>query len=547
MITHLLARIIPAFFIGAAGIALAQSSDIKDVPDPATMPDIHAYCLDINWAHNKKSLPKDSNRFAKPGDWSDLDPKEVVEWHKTIGCNVIQTFCVSHNGYAWYRNEVTPEQPGLKHDFLRETVKLGHTEGMVVMGYFSIAANTRWGEANPELSYGTPSTYHLPYTDEYLAYLDAAIRDAVTSTGIDGFMIDWIWQPKRLSTKGKWIEAEKKLYEQLMGEPFPGEDKLTEQQDLQYSRKAIDRCWKTIRKAAKESNPQCIVWLTCNSVKDPHVVNSDLFREIDWLMAETGSNKKLQEIQSTVGKHTRLLTCLAAWNNANPAEVIPGAKQKGIGLYGFCQPMRNRSTIPLDGLFDKPITMMGGDQRNIAALARTYHGKSLQSVCVDGSFVEPSPPPALRPHLLAGGRGTHNLAKHFFEKDKSEVHVITPHMRGGLELTRVLEKWPARIIIKLESPSGHKPVRGITTARANNGTEGCEIKFGEETATVIHGTVASLGVERRWAIASFKAGEKTESIPLKWGGKTLEFVLPSQMTDRDPEVIQVEWGDTLRP
>jgi len=31
-------------------------------------------------------------------------------------------------------------------------------------------------------------------------------------------MIDWVWQPKRLSTEGKWIEAEKKLYEQFMGE-----------------------------------------------------------------------------------------------------------------------------------------------------------------------------------------------------------------------------------------------------------------------------------------------------------------------------------------
>jgi len=29
-----------------------------------------------------------------------------------------------------------------------------------------------------------------------------------------------------------------------MGDPFPGEDKLTGKQDLAYSRKAIDRCWR---------------------------------------------------------------------------------------------------------------------------------------------------------------------------------------------------------------------------------------------------------------------------------------------------------------
>lgn len=191
-------------------------------------------------------------------------------------------------------------------NLIREVVKLGHAEGMVVIGYFSIAANKRWGTENPELSYGTPDGYHLPYTDEYLAYVAAAITDAVKNTGINGFMIDWIWQPNRKATEGKWLDAEKKLYQQLMGEPFPGEDKLTSAQDLEYSRRAIDRCWKTIRKAAKDANPNCIVWLTCNNIKHPHIQDSDMFREVDWLMAETGNNKHLEEIRNAVGEHTRL-------------------------------------------------------------------------------------------------------------------------------------------------------------------------------------------------------------------------------------------------
>ncbi|MFO8163050.1 MAG: hypothetical protein R6T98_00770, partial [Desulfatiglandales bacterium] len=130
--------------------------------------------------------------------------------------------------------------------------------------------------------------YHIPYTDKYLAYLETAIEDAVRKTGIDGFMIDWLWQPKRKSTGGDWIEAEKKLYEQLMGAPFPGKEKLTKAQYLAYSRKAIDRCWKTIRKAAKKANPDCVVWLTVNNIRHPHVVNSDMYKEADWLMNEAG-------------------------------------------------------------------------------------------------------------------------------------------------------------------------------------------------------------------------------------------------------------------
>jgi len=119
---------------GAAPETAAKSSQ------PET---IKSYCLDFNWAGPK-------GHFAKAGTWKDADPKAHVAWHKAVGSNVIQTFCVSSNGWAWYKGGPVPEQPGLKHDFLREVVKLGHKEGMQVMGYFCIGANTRWGQENPE-------------------------------------------------------------------------------------------------------------------------------------------------------------------------------------------------------------------------------------------------------------------------------------------------------------------------------------------------------------------------------------------------------------
>jgi hypothetical protein len=175
-----------------------------------------------------------------------------VAWYKAVGANVIQTFAVSCNGYAWYKNGVVPEQPGLKHDSLTEDVKLGHAEGMQVMGYFCIGANQRWVKENPDYSYGTPSSVHIPYTDEYLKFLSSSISDAVKKTGMDGFMIDWVWQPKRKSTDEIWIDSEKKLYEQLMGEAFPGEKNRSKEQSLTYGQKAIDRCWATIRKAATQ-------------------------------------------------------------------------------------------------------------------------------------------------------------------------------------------------------------------------------------------------------------------------------------------------------
>lgn len=335
--------------------------------------EIKAYCIDFNWGEGGP------NGFARPGLWADADPAKHVAWYKALGANVMQTFCVSCNGYAWYKNGVVPQQPGLQHDFLAEAVRLGHKEGLRVMGYFCIGANTRWGQDHPDLSYGIPSSPHLPYTDEYLAYLSSAVRDAVQKTGIDGFMIDWIWQPDRKATGGKWLDGEKKVYAQLMGTAFPGEDKLTGEQEVAYGRKAIDRCWTAIHKAAKEANPACLIWLSSNNPTHPHVVNSRMYREIDWLMNEAGDIERVKAMQPMIGKHTRLLTCLANWNAKDPTAVVPAALKEGIGLYGFTKPQAD-SLVPLEPCLTQPVSKLTGDARNIGALARAYHGVPLDSV-----------------------------------------------------------------------------------------------------------------------------------------------------------------------
>jgi alpha-L-fucosidase len=337
---------------------------------PAEIKEIKAYCLDFNW---------DKGFFAEPGTWAASDPIEHVAWYKAIGANVIQTFAVSWNGYAWYKNGFVPEQPGLKHDFLPEVVKLGHKEGMLVFGYFCISSNPKWAKDHPDQSYGMPANYdtrhHIPYTDEYLTYLSASISDAVKKTGIDGFMIDWLWQPSRKATKGQWLECEKKLYTQLMGEAFPAEGKPSKEKLLAYNRKAIDRCWKTIRKAAKEANPNCLVWLSSNNIKHPDVINSDMYKEIDWLMNEAGDQKGIEEVRAMVGPHTRLVNCLAEWNGQDAAKVVPEALKAGLGLYGFTRPRNDVGLVPLEKILTTPISELKGDDRSIAVLARAYRGK----------------------------------------------------------------------------------------------------------------------------------------------------------------------------
>ena len=180
---------------------------------------IRAFCVDFNWG------PGGPNGFAPPGLWADADPVQHLGWYSGLGANVIQTFAVSADGYAWYRGGKVPPQPGLRHDFTTELVRLGHTRGMKVMGYFCVAANTRWGKEHPNLSYGTPATFHVPLTDTYLDYLAEAITEALRLTRMDGFMVDWLWNPsdeaRQQANQGQWLKAEQELYTQLTGKPFP--------------------------------------------------------------------------------------------------------------------------------------------------------------------------------------------------------------------------------------------------------------------------------------------------------------------------------------
>ena len=134
---------------------------------------IKAFCIDFNWWNGK---------FAPPGHWAEAWPEEHVTWYHDLSANVIQTFAVSCNGYAWYKGGRVPAQPGLRHNFLPEAVELAHRRGMLATGYFCVGANSKWGADHPELSYGTPLTMHIPFTDLYLDYLTASIADAIANT-----------------------------------------------------------------------------------------------------------------------------------------------------------------------------------------------------------------------------------------------------------------------------------------------------------------------------------------------------------------------------
>lgn len=330
---------------------------------------IKAYCIDYNWG------PGGLHGFAKPGLWADANPEEHIKWYKELGCNTIQTFAVSCNGYAWYKNGVVPEQPGLKHDFLKKMVKLGRENDMKVFGYFCAGANNRWEELHPDLCYQTDGI-QIPYTTEYLDYLCASIEDAIIKTDLDGFMIDWLYNPgggRDPLPALRWLPCEQTMYKELMGEDFPGKDKITPEVELAFRKKSIDRAWGRIRGVAKGAKPNCLIWLSAYELRSKEYVGAKVLQEADWIMNEAGDVSRTESVKSLIGDQTKLMTCLARWNKQDPLEVVSHAIEAGVGLYGFTRPVIGNIMKPVDYYLSKPVGQLEKDEKNIGVFARTYN------------------------------------------------------------------------------------------------------------------------------------------------------------------------------
>ncbi len=359
-----------AWFLGALLMANAWSLQAESPPstdDAGHFDRIKSFCVDFNWG------PGGPNGFPAPGTFSQADPAVHYQWYKDLGVNVIQTFCVSCNGYAWYAGSaVAPVQPGLKHDFLRELTDLAHRDGKRVMGYFCVGANTFWGQKHPDQTYGTPSAIHIPFTTEYLDYLEASIKDALTKTGIDGFMLDWAFSPPLLMEEKdvRWLPCEQKMYLELFGRPFPGKEQLNAKETLEFQRSALARCWQRIRQAAKSTHPKCILWLSCFDLSHPQIVGSDMLREADWVMNETPTPEKLDATRQMVGPTTRLIQCVSGGSTEYDAsKVLDNPKYQEVGLYGFAPFPDVKSTLPPDPPQDATQTNI---QANIEKLRRVY-------------------------------------------------------------------------------------------------------------------------------------------------------------------------------
>lgn len=366
--------------LSSSAVAAPGRSNLK-VP-----PQIKMFNIDFNWS---------GGGFAPPGQWADTVPRDYVQWCADLGVNVIHSFSVSCNGYAWYKGGFVPPQPGLTHDFFPEVLRLAHKKNMLATGYFCVGANTKWGLEHPDLSYGTPATIHIPLTDRYLDYLTRSIADAIEKTEMDICTIDWLWNPGAHGAvynpdgqprKKEWLKAEKKLFTELTGLRFPATG-LPDQADiLAYERLAIDRCWERIREARDRTNRDCILCIWMNHDDDPTVTGSKIFKEVDWFINENPNPKLLELARGRVGKKTRLIQNLCGWANHDAKAYLADPKHWSFDLCGFAEPRANGLPMPVAELMSKPVDAFKGKDRlaannyNMAALARCYRGLPLDTV-----------------------------------------------------------------------------------------------------------------------------------------------------------------------
>lgn len=302
------------------------------------------------------------NRFASPGLYGHADARRHVAWYGDLGVNTIQSFFVSHNGYAWYPSDWAPRTPGLVGNFMGELTHCGHEVGLRVMGYFSPGANGDWAVRHPELSHRpTWDRWHIPFTMPYLDYLGRLVEEALRQVPADGFMVDLLW-----NVEPTWMDCEREMFRELMGESLPGGVIPDADTVLHFNRRATERAWERIRDAAKSVNPACLIWLSVNNMHNAQLATTRVPHEADWLMNEHSDMEAgLAMARRLAGPRTRLVQCVCGWEGptAHDAERLLAAVPPDVGLYGFAQPDPVTTVPPEDGSVSA---------RNIAAIRRAF-------------------------------------------------------------------------------------------------------------------------------------------------------------------------------
>jgi hypothetical protein len=292
-----------------------------------------------------------------PGLYQNVTAESQLKWYLDHGVDVIQTFCMGLNGYAWYRSKIAPVEPGLNGNFLKDLVRIGHEAGVEVHGYFNPVGDASYRVKH---CYDESSVIdrrrNQPLTTELVDYYCRCIEEAVRETGIDGFLIDWLDEVEPL-----WIPAEKQMYEELTSRKFPekpikeasdfpvpwkwfGESKLPvfmeRQEVIRFRRLAIERAWKKFREAAKSVNPNVKIWINPPfRIWDLDVFNDNLaVKEADIILSEGRNLEVALWLRKQVPETPIFVNFGGLRSDGKSKFPLEDFQKYGFHHYGFARP-----------------------------------------------------------------------------------------------------------------------------------------------------------------------------------------------------------------
>jgi len=172
-----------------------------------------------------------------------------------------------NNGYAQYFSKVGTPDPGLKTDFLKESIGLAHGAGVKVFVTYAVGCDTLAAQSRPDWAFrrsdgeiiniiGPVVCFNSPYRE----YAIAQIEELVTNYPIDGLLVDILWWGN-MGTEWCCCNYCKQAYQVKFGKVMPEElnwEKLgaaAMKQAIEWRRDSLEETYREIHTKVKSIRP----------------------------------------------------------------------------------------------------------------------------------------------------------------------------------------------------------------------------------------------------------------------------------------------------
>lgn len=130
------------------------------------------------------------------------DPEVLVRRNETADANAVMLYCKSHMGLCYWPSNVAPPHPGMRGDWVGDTVRLLHERDILVCAYDSVAFDHYVTAHHPEWQLRPPSTEGMspPFFARYapvclnkpgyLEYEKSLLRELAETYPFDAFFLD---------------------------------------------------------------------------------------------------------------------------------------------------------------------------------------------------------------------------------------------------------------------------------------------------------------------------------------------------------------------